>query len=238
MKLTRTGFLRFLTVPVLAAIRKRADAASSKRWIMVIDTRKCAQDQGCTACIQSCHRAHNVPSIPDARREVKWVWKERFRNLFGAENVPAAQQNRLALALCNHCENPPCAHVCPTGATWKRADGIVMMDQHRCIGCRYCMAACPYGARSFNWIDPQPYITKASLDFPKRANGVVEKCNFCEERLAARKLPLCVEECPERALLFGDANDPNSEVSQILQSRYAVRRHAELGTGPSVYYVI
>lgn len=238
MRITRTGFLRFLAAPFLAVTHRNLNASSSKRWIMVIDTRKCSEDQGCDKCIQACHRAHNVPSIPNAKHEVKWVWKERFRNLFGAEAVPAAAQNRLALALCNHCDNPPCARVCPTGATWKRADGIVMMDQHRCIGCRYCMAACPYGARSFNFIEPRPYLTTIAADFPQRTKGVVEKCNFCEERLAAGRLPLCIEACPQRAVLFGDGNDPNSEVSRMLESRYAIRRHPELGTRPSVYYVI
>src|ERR1019366_1512336 len=126
MKITRTGFLRFLAAPLLAF------TGPTKRWVMVMHTTKCMQDQGCNLCIRACHQGHNVPSIPDARHEVKWIWKERFRQLFGAEAVPAAAEDRLGLALCNHCDNPPCTRVCPTGATWKRADGIVMMDEHRC----------------------------------------------------------------------------------------------------------
>src|SRR5262249_17888425 len=102
----------------------------------------------------------------------------------------------------------------------------------------YCMAACPYGARSFNWVDPQPHIGAPTADFPRRNKGVVEKCNFCEERLAVGKQPRCVESCPEGALVFGDANDPTSGLSQVLNSLFAIRRHPELGTGPSVYYVI
>ena len=238
MRISRNGFLRFLAAPILMLARKRATAAHGKRWVMVIDNRKCMQDEGCTKCIQACHIAHNVPSIPDARREVKWIWKERFRRLFGAEAVPVMAENRLSLALCNHCENPPCTRVCPTGATWKRADGIVMMDEHRCIGCRYCMAACPYGARSFNFVDPRPYIANRSADYPARSKGVVEKCTFCEERISAGRLPRCVEACPSGALVFGDWNDPKSEVRKLLESRYAIRRHPELGTGPSVFYVI
>ncbi len=93
-------------------------------------------------------------------------------------------QDRRVLVLCNHCDNPPCVRVCPTQATWRRDDGIVMMDYHRCIGCRYCMAACPYGSRSFNWRDPRPYIKDINDGYPTRTKGVVEKCNFCEERLA------------------------------------------------------
>jgi [DsrC]-trisulfide reductase subunit O len=232
MKITRTGFLGFLAAPLLAFARP------AKRWVMVVQTGKCMQDAGCTACVHACHQAHNVPRIPDSRHELRWLWKERFRNLFGAEAVPAAAENRLALALCNHCDDPPCTRVCPTAATWQRGDGIVMMDWHRCIGCRYCMAACPYGSRSFNWVDPQPYLAAPSPDFPRRSKGVVEKCNFCEERLAVGKMPHCVEACPERALIFGDANDPHSQVRQVLQARFAIRRHTELGTRPSVFYVI
>ena len=98
--------------------------------------------------------------------------------------------------------------VCPTQATWKREDGIVMMDWHRCIGCRYCMAACPYGSRSFNWLDPRPYIHNPNPEFPTRTKGVVEKCNFCAERLGTGRPPACVEACPEKALVFGDLADP------------------------------
>jgi molybdopterin-containing oxidoreductase family iron-sulfur binding subunit len=129
--------------------------------------------------------------------------------------------------------------VCPTGATWKREeDGIVMMDLHRCIGCRYCMAACPYGARSFNWVDPRPHVADLNPDFPTRTQGVVEKCNFCSERLAKGQLPACVEACTEKALMFGDVNDPKSEIRQVLAKSYTLRRRAELGTGPNVYYLI
>ena len=113
-----------------------------------------------------------------------------------------------------------------------------MMDFHRCIGCRFCMAACPYGARSFNWVDPRPYIEKVNPEYPTRTKGVVEKCLFCYERLAQGKVPACVEACPEKALIFGDLADENSEVSKILKERVAIRRKAELGTNPSVFYLI
>ena len=139
------------------------------------------------------------------------------------------------LVFCNHCDNPPCVRVCPTQATWKRDDGIVMMDWHRCIGCRYCMAACPYGSRSFNWEDPRPHIKEPNPDFPTRTKGVVEKCTFCDERLDKGQPPACVEACPEKALVFGDLNDPDSEVRRLLRSRFALRRKAGLGTSPEVY---
>jgi molybdopterin-containing oxidoreductase family iron-sulfur binding subunit len=114
-----------------------------------------------------------------------------------------------------------------------------MMDFHRCIGCRYCMAGCPFGARSFNFRDPRPYIkTELNPTFPTRDRGVVEKCNFCEERLGAGKMPACVEACKCKALSFGDLEDPGSEVRKALGSQYSIRRKPELGTEPGVYYII
>jgi molybdopterin-containing oxidoreductase family iron-sulfur binding subunit len=127
--------------------------------------------------------------------------------------------------------------VCPVKATWKREDGIVMMDFHRCIGCRFCMSACPYGSRSFNWRDPRPYIKETNPDFPTRTKGVVEKCNFCEERLREGLLPACVEACEDKTLVFGNLEDPNSEVSKLISSNYTLRRHSGLGTEPKVYYL-
>jgi molybdopterin-containing oxidoreductase family iron-sulfur binding subunit len=113
-----------------------------------------------------------------------------------------------------------------------------MMDYHRCIGCRYCMAACPYGSRSFNYVDPRPHISRINPEVPTRTAGVVEKCNFCEERLAEGQLPACVAACPQKALIFGDMNDANSPVRQILRERYSVQRQPELGCGPSIFYLV
>ena len=119
--------------------------------------------------------------------------------------------------LCNHCQNPPCVRVCPTKATFQRPDGIVAMDYHRCIGCRYCMAGCPYGSRSFNFRDPKPFIDKETRnpEFPARMRGVVEKCNFCVDRLAQGLMPACVE-ASKGAIAFGDLDDPESEVRKLL----------------------
>jgi molybdopterin-containing oxidoreductase family iron-sulfur binding subunit len=128
--------------------------------------------------------------------------------------------------------------VCPTQATWARDDGVVTIDAHRCIGCRYCVAACPYGSRSFNWIDPAPYVRPPLAIYPTRTRGVVEKCNLCEERLADGGLPACVEACPERAMVFGDARDPASEVRRVIRERRTLRRKPELGTRPQLYYEI
>jgi Fe-S-cluster-containing dehydrogenase component len=212
------------------------------RWGMVIDLVKCAQEQDCTKCIDACHGVHNVPAIEDPNHKINWIWKDRFKHAF-----PSASSNYLAknvedlpvLLLCNHCDSPPCVRVCPTKATWKREkDGIVVMDWHRCIGCRYCMAACPYGSRSFNWMDPRAYIPEVNVDFPTRTKGVVEKCNFCEERLAKNKLPACVEACPQNAMLFGDLNDGDSDVRRVLASEFAIRRKTELGTNPEIFYLL
>jgi Fe-S-cluster-containing dehydrogenase component len=125
--------------------------------------------------------------------------------------------------------SPPCVRACPTQATFKRqSDGIVLMDFHRCIGCRFCMAACPFGARSFNFRDPRPFIEEINLKFPTRMKGVVEKCNFCAERLAVGEMPACVE-ASDGAIVFGDLDDPDSEVRELLRSNFTIRRKQSTG---------
>jgi len=215
-----------------------------KRWALVVDTKKCLQHDGCRLCSDACHSSHNVPSIPEPRHEIKWIWKETAEHAFPAdvsEFTASTLKGRPLPVLCNHCDNPPCVRVCPTQATWKREDGVVMMDEHRCIGCRFCVVGCPYGSRSFNWSDPRKYLTKINPDYPTRSKGVVEKCNLCDERLARGKLPACVETCAQAgigAMVFGDLNDPGSEVSAILKAGYAIRRKPTLGTSPHVFYLV
>ena len=220
-------------------------ALKASQWAMVIDMKKCWEQQKkepCRACIEVCHKIHNVPSIPDPKREVKWIWLEEYEHAFpdqAHEYAPDVLEDKLFLVLCNHCTHPPCVRVCPTKATFKRSqDGIVMMDFHRCIGCRYCMAACPFGSRSFNWGDPRPYIKEINPEFPTRTRGVVEKCDFCAERIDVGKIPACVEACKAKALVFGDLGDPNSEVRRLLETNFTVRRKNELGTGPNIYYIV
>jgi Fe-S-cluster-containing dehydrogenase component len=223
---------------------ERAHAAPGRRWALVVDTKKCLEQQGCRACIDACHVTHNVPAISEPRHEIKWVWKETAENAFPAdvsEFTAATLKGRQVPVLCNHCDNPPCVRVCPTGATWKRQDGVVMMDEHRCIGCRFCVVGCPYGSRSFNWVDPRPHIAKLNREFPTRSKGVVEKCNLCDERLARGLVPACVDACAQAnfgALTFGDLRDPSSPVSTLLRSGYAIRRKAALGTSPNVFYLV
>ncbi len=220
------------------------EAPQGVRLGMVIDMRKMAEvpeqlDNAIAACIS----AHNIPEFPDKKNEIKWLWKAPFENVFldhSSYHSSTRVANTPFPALCNHCDDPPCVRACPTKATFKLAkNGVVAMDFHRCIGCRFCMAACPYGARSFNWQDPRPYIKKYNADFPSRMMGVVEKCNFCGERLALGQEPACVEACKGTgAITFGDLNDPQSEVRQVLDNEFTIQRKTNLGTKPSVFYIV
>lgn len=250
MKITRKHFLQLSGLSLVAAFTRKlvrgaanvpasARGAKTIRWGMAIDLQKCRQKEGCNRCINACHSAHNVPQFPDRPHEIKWVWKQSFGDVFPFAQTQYTHDFASApvLLMCNHCDDPPCQDVCPVGATWRRDDGVVMMDFHRCIGCRYCMAACPYGSRSFNWQDPRPALSQVNPDFPTRTKGVVEKCNFCEERLAKNLSPRCVEVCDEKALVFGDLEQRGSEIRKVLGSRFALQRKPELGSGPSVYYL-
>ena len=218
-----------------------SEALAKKRWAMAVDLKKCWAKEGCRDCIDVCHRIHNVPDLGTLKEEIKWVWQDSYEKVFPEHELEYLEEDyrlKPVLLICNHCDNPPCVRYCPTRATWKREDGITMMDFHRCIGCRYCMAGCPYGSRSFNWKDPRPFIKKINPDFPTRTKGVVEKCNFCEERLAQNLRPACVEACKEKALFFGDLKDPESQVRKALQNRIIYQRQPELGTKPKVYYIL
>ncbi len=214
-------------------------ALKAKRWAMVVDSKKCPPT--CVDCIVACHKAHNVPDFGNPKDEIKWIWKEPFSDAFPGQEHRYMEQGfkeRPVMVLCNHCDDPPCVRVCPTQATFKRADGIVMMDYHRCIGCRFCVAGCPFGARSMNFRDPRPFIKEINPDFPTRTKGVVEKCTFCVERLAQGLLPACVVACKEKGLTFGDLEDPQAEIRALLQANFTMRRKAELGTSPQVYYIV
>ena len=225
-----------------------AGTAGTKQWAMVVDVQKCLKDEVRQACAQACHQAHNVPDIPDPKEEIKWIWGTEYEKAFPDQAHPHTAdslKNQPVLVLCNHCTTPPCTKVCPTKATWKREqDGIVMMDMHRCIGCRYCVAACPYGARSFNYRDPRPHLPKdMGSDYPTRTIGVVEKCEFCAERLRNGLQPACVEAANkvpggEEALTFGDLRDPDSSVSRLLREKHTIVRKPGAGTGPNVFYIV
>ena len=267
MDVSRRGFLKdagsaalglgwglpLLTTGCTAEAQEHGEAGpSTSQLAMVIDIEKCRSEVVREACVAACNSVHNVPSIPEPDDAIDWIWTERYEAAFPDQvhtRLAPSVRDAPVLVLCNHCERPPCVRVCPTQATWKReSDGIVMMDMHRCIGCRYCMAACPYGSRSFNWRDPRDYIERDEngeflSDFPTRSKGVVEKCNFCAERLRDGLEPACVEAAnqipgAEGALIFGDLGDPSSRVSQILAQENTISRRVGLGTVPHVYYIV
>jgi len=222
-------------------------AAAGIKLGMVIDMRKFAeQPEMLDGAITSCNKVHNIPHFPESLRksEIKWIWKASYANVFPelglSEHGSEMAQNTSFAVLCNHCANPSCVRACPTKATFVQPEnGIVAMDYHRCIGCRFCMAACPYGARSFNWQDPRPFVESYNPEFPTRMRGVVEKCNFCGERLALGLEPACVEACKGTgAMVFGDLNDSESEIRRVLDKEFTIQRNPAAGTKPSVYYIV
>jgi molybdopterin-containing oxidoreductase family iron-sulfur binding subunit len=204
------------------------------RLAMAIDLHRCI---GCNACSMACKVANNLPND---------MWWNRVLTVGGeaidtaSGTYPNAKLGFLPLN-CQHCENPACVKACPVGATYKRKeDGIVIQDLDKCIGCRYCMVACPYsGVRQFNWKQPEYYLDFAvgDADAPKHQYNTVEKCNFCVTRLAEGKKPACMELCPGRARYFGDIDDPESEVSKAIKGRDYFHLLEEKGTKPSVYYL-
>lgn len=205
-------------------------SSTVRKWGMVIDLNKCRSD--CTACLDACRHENNVAFHGDSRWDIHWIRKVGLAN-----KTDSGTTEKSVILLCNHCDNPPCAQVCPVQATYKRDDGIVIVDHHRCIGCRYCMIACPYNARYFNFKDTEEWPRK---EHPKRSHGVAEACTLCAHRLDTGRKPACVEACEKAgagALFVGDLNNPESNVSRLISS-YAVKRIREdLGTEPKVYYI-
>lgn len=243
----KAGFEVFAQGELPGEAQAAGAEAKATRWAMAVDLGKCLAREGCKDCIEACHRIHNVPDFRtatgeiDRMHEIKWIWKTGFEHAFPTqeyEHVAEPLKDSPLPVLCNHCDRPPCVRVCPTKATYRRSDGIVINDYHRCIGCRFCSAACPYGSRSFNFKDPRPAIEKPDPHFPPRMRGVVDKCNFCSEKIDRGGRPECVEVCPQKALLFGNLLDEASDVRQVLKERFAIRRKAELGTAPQVYYLV
>lgn len=210
------------------------EAGSRRRWVMVIDLAKC---DGCQECTRACSAMHFVPPGQEWIR----VYEMRDHEAGAPYWFPRP---------CMQCDNPPCVKVCPVSATWKREDGIVMQDTSRCIGCRFCIAACPYGARSFNWVEPphthevmaQPYSMDWNFHHRK---GTTEKCIFCPGLLKEGKLPACAVACPMGAIYFGDqvedavTNSQGETVrfSEMVRENAGTRFMEELGTEPRVYYL-
>lgn len=196
-----------------------------------IDLHRCI---GCNTCALACKMQNNVPDGMLWNR----VLTEGCDRFDSAEGVyPHLTRTYLPLA-CQHCENPACERVCPTGATYKDDKGRVEIDYDKCIGCRMCMAACPYNARNFNWQTPVR-VTGANYgdaEVPVRPKGVAEKCTLCKERTDRGEEPMCVVCCPAHARIFGDLDDPDSEISQTILNRKAWTLLEGQGTRPSVHY--
>jgi dimethyl sulfoxide reductase iron-sulfur subunit len=196
-----------------------------KHYGMVIDLKLCIN---CNACTMACKAAHGTqPGV---------FWNKVLEK----ESGKYPNVTRLFIpVLCNHCRDPLCETVCPTGATYRNEDGLVLVDYEKCIGCKACISACPYGVRT--------YVDKERFYFPntpipynvnelRGIEGVVQKCTFCVDRLKVGEQPACVEVCPPSCRIFGDLNDPGSEVWQVIRSRNAFQLLPDKGTDPSVFY--
>ncbi|MFC1755202.1 4Fe-4S dicluster domain-containing protein [Thermoproteota archaeon] len=207
------------------------------KWIRVIDLDKCI---GCNVCTKSCIEANFVPKDPDQQEWIK---------IYSIENTQNKSTSFFPLT-CMHCQNAPCVKVCPVGASYYDENQIVLVDQETCIGCRLCMAACPYEARYFNWEEPKHSSEELQHTYSDEApwphrKGVVEKCMFCAYRIKKDELPICIISCPQKALLFGnlDLNTVSNgqgetwKLSTLLDEELAYRFKEELGTEPSVYYL-
>ena len=206
-----------------------------KKFVMVIDLARCKNER---ACMKSCQNAHQLKP------------EQHHINVLEMRD----EANKLTYYMpkpCQHCDNPPCVSVCPVDATFKRQDGIVLVDNERCIGCRFCIAACPYSARSFNWTEPKdaekykdvPY--NMELNVPQK-KGTVTKCAFSADQVREGQLPYCVSACPNGVYYFGDANEDlvtngttneTVRLSKLLKDNFAYTLMPELGTLPSVYYL-
>ena len=213
-KLSRRKFMKRLGATTAAAagaaaLPSTARAAAPKREIqygMLIDARRCV---GCHACTVACKSEFDVP-LGVNRSWVEYTEKG---------DHPFAQRTFLP-RLCNHCSEPPCVRVCPTGATYKRRDGIVVIDKNMCIGCKYCLQACPYDARFLNPV-----------------TGTADKCDFCVHRISQGLVPACVNTCVGRARIFGDVNASDSEISKLIAHNAVTVLRKEMGTQPNVFYI-
>ena len=199
-------------------------ASSDKRYGLLIDTTKCGN--GCNDCVSACNTENGLTG-ETGPQDSQWIRKVDIKDLRTGyvQSLPM---------MCQHCENPPCVDVCPTSASMKRADGIVLVDRHTCIGCRYCMMACPYKARSF----VHEPLTDQNPEVP-RGKGCVESCTFCVQRVDRDEQPACVEACNKQghgAMIFGDLKDPESELNKALKSASSIEVRADLALNTGVRY--
>ncbi len=211
------------------------DVTSNQRWGMLIDTDKCAS--GCTACVEACETENGIDLVVQPKRNPDHLWEQQRPQWIRKVKLQDQQTGVVTNLpiMCQHCEKPPCCDVCPTGASFKRADGIVMVDRHICIGCRYCMMACPYKARSFI----HQHVAEQRSHAP-RGIGCVESCNLCAHRIdrdqGGEVTTACQDACAaagHHAILFGDLKDPESALAKALaeQTSRQIRADLELNTG-------
>jgi molybdopterin-containing oxidoreductase family iron-sulfur binding subunit len=210
---------------VAAAPRARTTdsqpVTSKVRWGLLIDVSRCTD--GCNDCVAACNKENGLDG-GTRPTDSQWIRKVSLKDLKSGRAVSAP-------VMCQHCAEPPCVDVCPTGASFKRADGIVLVDRHTCIGCRYCMMACPYKARSFVH---EPLGTQKA-EVP-RGKGCVESCTLCVHRIDRGDGPACAQACPTQAIVFGDLNDPDSEVSCRVREARGTALRADLKLDPGVRY--
>ncbi len=215
-----------LVLTRMAEARAPDQPVSNKvRWGLLVDAARCVD--GCTDCVTACHEENGIEQSGHAETDPQWMRKVELKD------ERTGYQLSLPM-MCQHCETAPCADVCPTGASFIRADGIALVDRHICIGCRYCMMACPYKARSFE----HETVTKQKPHAP-RGKGTVEACTMCVHRVDSERLPACVEACAaagHNAIMFGDLKDPNSEIARKMASEPSRAMRADLKLNPGVRY--
>jgi len=212
----------FLIQSASASKPLSAEASSKNRWGILVDTSK---EVDWNQCVDACNKEHGLENDQKSRQDQK----TQYIRIVNVTNKSTGFSKQLPV-MCQHCENPPCVDVCPTGASMKREDGIVLVDRHRCIGCRYCMMACPYKARSF----VHETLSNQHEGTP-RGKGCVESCNMCAGRIDNGLKPACVE-VSQGAMVFGDLNDPESEISKLLKTQNAKQIRADLKLNTSVRY--
>jgi molybdopterin-containing oxidoreductase family iron-sulfur binding subunit len=200
--------------------------SSTVRWGMLVDTKKCAD--GCSACVTACNKEHGLWSKGRPETDAQWIRKLTVKD-------PTTGHVTSLPMMCQHCEHPPCVDVCPTEASFRRADGIVLVNKHTCIGCRYCMLACPYKARSFIHETLEDQLPHAP-----RGKGTVESCTLCVHKVdAGEGTTACAQACAgegHHALIFGNLNDPDSDISKRLKKYGGVQIRADLGLNTGVRY--
>ena len=215
-----------------------------RRWAMVVDLKKCREKNDCTLCISACHKAHNVPDFGNSKDEVKWIWKDSFESAFPEQDHEFQADTARHAGRCSSSATtaiiPPVSAYARHRATWKReSDGLVMMDWHRCIGCRYCMAACPYGSRSFNWRDPAA-VHQGDYHRVSDANARRGRKVQLLRRAARGGRNACLRQglsC-RRADLWRHARPRILRSDRCCRENYTIRRRSGLGTQPQVYYIV